>query len=322
MPANRRTPSDLARPRRSRAATVIGGLAIAGIVAGSGALVLDDRTDAAAQEVSAVETATPATVDSGIGQASRTSASAAATTSTSAPATTPAAPSETPAPTTDAPAPTAAPTTAASRGASSAASRVASSAAPAPVASAAAPAPATSRSTPAPAPKPAAAPAPAPAATGAGEREIQAYMTGYSYFDNTPAGSPSISHPIVHRQAGGTGTYEDPITVAVGHSKAGGQDTLDWPAGTRFYVPALSRYLIVEDTCGDGAAPQNGACHTGYPSSASTWLDVWVDGRDGGSSSADSCMGRLTGVRTVIVDAGPGRPVTAGPIASGSGCAL
>ncbi|MGY1822165.1 hypothetical protein ACI79E_09425 [Geodermatophilus sp. SYSU D00079] len=157
---------------------------------------------------------------------------------------------------------------------------------------------------------------------GAGEREIQAYMTGYSFFDNTPAGSPSISHPVVHRQAGGTGTYEDPITVAVGHSKAGGQHTLDWPAGTRFYVPALSRYLIVEDTCGDGAAPQNGACHTGYPSSASTWLDVWVDGRDGSSSSADSCMGRLTGVHAVVVNAGPGRPVTAGPIASGGGCAL
>jgi hypothetical protein len=73
---------------------------------------------------------------------------------------------------------------------------------------------------------------------------------------------------------------------------------------------------------GDGAAPQNGACHTGYPSSASTWLDIWVDGRDGSSSSADSCMGNLTGVRAVIVNAGPGRPVTAGPIASGGGCAL
>jgi hypothetical protein len=309
MPAIRRTPSDLPRPRRSRAATVIGGLAIVGVVAGSGALVLDDPADAAAQEVSAVATASP--TGGSIGQASRTSASpsSAAATSTSAPETTPAPPSETPAPTPDVT--TAAPST------------------PAPAA-APKPSPSTSRPIPAPAPTPKPAPAPAPApqpapapvAASAGEREIQAYMTGYSYFDNTPAGSPSISHPIVHRQAGGTGTYEDPITVAVGHSKAGGQHTLDWPAGTRFYVPAMSRYLIVEDTCGDGAAPQNGACHTGYPSPASTWLDVWVDGRDGSSSSADSCMGNLTGVHAVIVNAGPGRPVSAGPIASGGGCAI
>jgi hypothetical protein len=33
-------------------------------------------------------------------------------------------------------------------------------------------------------------------------------------------------------------------------------------------------------------------------------------------------MGRLTRVHTVIVNPGPGRPVTAGPIVSGGGCAL
>ncbi|MBB3085443.1 hypothetical protein [Geodermatophilus sabuli] len=297
---------------RPRTATIIGALAIVGVVAGSGALVLDDPADGAARtpEVSATASPLP-TNDRGIGHASRAAVphSSALVTPTPAPQTTPATPSETPAPTTRAT--TAAPST------------------PAPVpAPAPAPAPnpkptpSTTRSTPAPAPAPAPEPAPAPAPPGTGEREIQAYMTGYSYFDNAPAGSPSTSHPIVHRQAGGTGTYEDPITVAVGHSEAGGQDTLDWAAGTRFYVPAMSRYLIVEDTCGDGAAPQNGACHTGYPSSASTWLHVWVDGRDAGSSSTDSCLGRLTGVRTVIVNAGPGHPVDAGPIASGGGCAL
>ncbi|MBY3551875.1 hypothetical protein HGI15_00395 [Modestobacter lapidis] len=150
---------------------------------------------------------------------------------------------------------------------------------------------------------------------------MQAYLTGYTWHDNTPAGSPQISHPQIHETAGGTGTFEDPITLAVGHDKSSGRSVLDWPAGTRFYVPAFSRYLIVEDTCGDGGAPQHGACHTGYPSNASTWLDVWVDGRDSGSSESGRCAGAITGVTEVIVDPGPGLPVQAGALSSGGRCA-
>ena len=86
-------------------------------------------------------------------------------------------------------------------------------------------------------------------------------------------------------------------------------------------MPAFSRYLIVEDTCGDGSAPQNGACHTGYPSNASTWLDVWVDGRDSGSSESGRCAGNITGVTQVVVNPGPGLAVQAGPLSSGGRCA-
>ncbi|MGY1593237.1 hypothetical protein ACI79D_14780 [Geodermatophilus sp. SYSU D00708] len=299
--------------RRARTATaVLGALALVGIAAGLGAIALDAQQPAsfaATEAATATETATetddatsaPTTGgDSGIGDASRATTSASSS---------PAAPSTTaPAETTPAPAETAEPEPVGE-----------------PAAAPAAPAeddetesaPAPRRTSEAPAPAP-----PAAAAAPAGGRQIQAYLTGYSYFDNTPAGSPRISHPKVHRTAGGSGTYDDPITVAVGHSKAGGGDTLDWAAGTRFYVPSIKRYLIVEDTCGDGDSPQDGACHTGFPSSASTWLDVWVDGRDGSSSSADTCMGRLTGVHPVVVDPGPGLPVIAGPIASGGGCAF
>jgi hypothetical protein len=149
-----------------------------------------------------------------------------------------------------------------------------------------------------------------------GVRPIRAYITGYSYFDNTPPGSAQVSHPVLHTVAGGEGTYDDPITVAVGHVRAGGEHILDWPPGTRFYVPNLRRYLIVEDTCGDGERPQDGPCHVGYPDEATTWLDVWVGGEGGTEEGAERCMVKITGVWDVYVDPSPDFPVEVGEIYS------
>ncbi len=152
------------------------------------------------------------------------------------------------------------------------------------------------------------------ATTGADGRRLQAYVTGYSYWDNTPPGSSAISHPGIHDVAAGAGTYADPITMAVGHDMSSGENVLDWPAGTRFYLPYLHRYFIVEDTCGDGPTPQNGPCHTGYPSPAVTWLDVWVGGQHADQSASHACMNAITGVHAVIKDPGPGHPVTSGEL--------
>lgn len=132
------------------------------------------------------------------------------------------------------------------------------------------------------------------AAARANEITLQLYISGYTFFDNTPPGSTRISNPVLHSNAGGTGTYSDPITVAVGHSLASGNDVLDFPTGTKFYIPNLRRYFIVEDTCGDGQKPQNGPCHTGYPAGTSAWLDVWVDGASGTESSVQACSEKLT----------------------------
>ncbi|NUS36998.1 MAG: hypothetical protein HOQ04_11190 [Pseudarthrobacter sp.] len=108
-------------------------------------------------------------------------------------------------------------------------------------------------------PYPGSAPAPAPAAQSSAERTVTtACATAYTWFDNTPAGSATISHPVLHKSAGGAGTFEDPITIAVGHSLASGRDVLDFPAGTRLYLPDVRRYFIVEDTCGDGNDPRTG----------------------------------------------------------------
>ncbi|GAC1607499.1 MAG: hypothetical protein NVS3B6_21410 [Pseudarthrobacter sp.] len=142
------------------------------------------------------------------------------------------------------------------------------------------------------------------------------YVTAYTWQDNTPAGSPTISHPVLHKTAGGTGTYEDPVTIAVGHSLETGKDVLDFAPGTRIYLPHVRRYFIVEDTCGDGPTPQNGACHTGAEEygDASIWLDMWIGGQGESGKSARQCTMKVTGVHRAVFDP-PGNYV----VATGSG---
>jgi len=174
---------------------------------------------------------------------------------------------------------------------------------------------------PKPKPKPPApAPTPAPVPPAAGETRFTAYVTAYTYWDNTPPGSADISNPVLHSKAGGTGTYADPITVAVGHSITNGKSTLDYPAGTRFYIPNLRRYFIVEDACGDGSKPQNGPCHTGYPSGTTAWLDIWIDGAKGTNSATQNCAYAVTGNFLAIKDPAPNYAVVSGPVYS-NGCA-
>jgi hypothetical protein len=149
-------------------------------------------------------------------------------------------------------------------------------------------------------------------------KEFKAYITGYSYWDNTPAGSPEISNGVIHDTAGGKGTYKDPITVAVGHTIDGRRDILDYDEGTIFYFPHLRKYGIVEDTCGDGNKPQEGPCHTGYH--GYPWLDIYVGGDDVSESTSEECMDDITDIVEVIEDPGPNYPVEdPGPL-SESGC--
>jgi hypothetical protein len=157
--------------------------------------------------------------------------------------------------------------------------------------------------------------------TGSPARDLTAYVTGYDYWDNTPPGSPVISNPVIHKVAGGTGTWQDPTTVAVGHSIINGQDILDWAAGTRFYIPNLRRYFIVEDTCGDGPDPQDEPCHdlSTAPHGAQTWLDVWVDGSQMSQSAANNCEDEITHLQLVIENPAADYAVVPGSIA-GSSC--
>lgn len=144
---------------------------------------------------------------------------------------------------------------------------------------------------------------------------MTAYTTAYGWPDNTPAGA-AISDPVIHKTAGGTGTYADPITVAVGHSITGGQDILDYPAGTKFYVPNLRRYFIVEDTCGDGSSPQSGPCHTGYQ--GHVWIDLWIGGQGLGSNGTLVCEDAITDLHLVIENPASNYAVVSGAVYNGT----
>lgn len=148
-------------------------------------------------------------------------------------------------------------------------------------------------------------------------RRFNVYLTGYTYWDNTPPGSAEIARPVLRNKAGGTGTWQSPITIAVGHRIENGRQTLDYPAGTRFYLPRLQKYAIVEDVCGDGATPQNGPCHSGY--NGHPWLDIWIGGKGVSAAEADECARRITAVQPIILDPPRNLPVQKGEIV-GSGC--
>lgn len=146
-------------------------------------------------------------------------------------------------------------------------------------------------------------------------KQFDIYLTGYTWWDNTPPGSAEIARPVLRQRAGGTGTWKNPITIAVGHRIENGRQTLDFPAGTRFYLPRLRKYAIVEDVCGDGASPQDGPCHTGYK--GYPWLDIWIGGKSAGAEASDACARRITAVQPVILDPPNNLPVEKGEIASG-----
>ena len=139
----------------------------------------------------------------------------------------------------------------------------------------------------------------------AASKQMTIWLTGYSYQDNTPAGSATVSHPILHKVAGGTGTYADPITVAVPGKGSG-----IWKAGSRFYLPSVKRYVIVEDT-GASPAPSGDAGH----------LDMWVDGQGGSKAESDKCMDQITTQTAKAIYSPPANlPVQAGSITKNGKC--
>ena len=151
-----------------------------------------------------------------------------------------------------------------------------------------------------------ATPRAAPPSAG-GQKRLTIWLTGYSWQDNTPPGSSVVGEPVLHKTAGGTGTFADPITVAV----PGHQGDMDWQPGTKFYLPTVQRYVLVEDS---GAAKP--------PSGDDTHLDMWIGGQDGTKSTTDDCEGQLTGNVPAVVDPPDNERVMAGPIFANGQCAI
>ena len=89
----------------------------------------------------------------------------------------------------------------------------------------------------------------------------------------------------------------------MGHSLATGKDVLDFPAGTRIYLPDVRRYFIVEDSCGDGDDPQGGPCHQGtnvFGTNSTVWIDMWIGGQSMTADGADNCASKVTNMRTAV----------------------
>ncbi|AEA22834.1 hypothetical protein ACFQ34_03795 [Pseudonocardia benzenivorans] len=130
-------------------------------------------------------------------------------------------------------------------------------------------------------------------------------ITYYSAYDNDPPGSRAIAHPNArHSQAGGTGTYADPLTLA--------SDPREIAVGTLVYVPTVQKYFVMEDDCesciaewGDGRVPH---------------LDLFMP--NGNDSSVTACQHQLTpeGRVTVELNPPPGRTVSSTPLYSGGRC--
>lgn len=139
--------------------------------------------------------------------------------------------------------------------------------------------------------------------TGA-QRTITASLSGYSFQDNTPAGSAIISMPVLHSKAGGTGTYADPITTAV----PGSSSSPETPKGTRIYVARLKRFFIVEDS--------------GATKESVTHFDLYVGGEGFSKSDSDACMNSYTDKLPVIINPPAGLPVTVGPLTTRGGCKI
>ena len=147
---------------------------------------------------------------------------------------------------------------------------------------------------------------PGPSPTGG---RTQTYLvTLYGGRDNTPPGSAEIAYPKVHKQAGGTGTFRDPVTFAT--------DKTELAIGTIVYYPYLKRYFVMEDECVECHQDWVGHGPDGGPRFAH--IDLWA----GGSTNAGitDCENALTRSGPVVVNPSANLPVDTTPLYDGHRC--
>jgi hypothetical protein len=149
---------------------------------------------------------------------------------------------------------------------------------------------------------------PAPAAEGGAERPaavveptgktLSTLVTYYAAYDNDPPGSRAIAYPNArHPEAGGTGTFDDPLTLAT--------DPRELAVGTVVYYPAVRKYFVMEDLCA--------SCVQEWDAGRTFHIDLWSGAAT--DSGVTACQEALTpdGRVTVELDPPPGRPVDTAP---------
>jgi hypothetical protein len=105
---------------------------------------------------------------------------------------------------------------------------------------------------------------------------VQATITFYGWPDNSPPGN-KIAHGIIHKRAGGDGTYCNPTTFATERS-----NDRRIPYGIKIYVPFLKQYFIREDDC----APSGPTSGSGSNGCFKLWFDLWIGGTAKSNSHA------------------------------------
>ena len=97
---------------------------------------------------------------------------------------------------------------------------------------------------------------------------VKATITFYGWPDNSPPGN-QIAHPVIHKHAGGDGTYCNPTTFATERS-----NNKRIPYGIKIYVPFIKQYFIREDLCA-ASGPTSGSGSNGC---YQLWFDLWIGG--------------------------------------------
>jgi hypothetical protein len=120
----------------------------------------------------------------------------------------------------------------------------------------------------------------------------------YGARTNEPRGSRDIAYPkVMHGKAGGTGTFDDPLTFAAREDA--------FKLGTKIYVPDVQRYFILEDLC---------------PQCSGTGLNLWAGPAD--DSGLIDCTKSLarSGDRGYVVNPPSGLPVVPGDLYQSGRC--
>jgi len=127
-------------------------------------------------------------------------------------------------------------------------------------------------------------------------------ITFFGAWDNAPHNSTAIEHPVLHKTAGGVGSFKDPLTFASPEGKG------QYPFGTRIYVPIVKRYFIREDSCAKSWTAPDGC-------GAVSHVDLYM-GNPSTTKAVLKCESRLTpdGKSAIVVNPPDGLVVDPVPL--------